>query len=382
MTESRERGAEDGESRYSASDRLCMRIALAEAAKGLGLTSPNPAVGAVLAVGGKLLGLGHHRCAGGWHAEKTVLEPLRDKDLSEATLYTNLEPCCHYGATPPCTELILARGVGRVVSSIRDPNPVVSGKGFAALERGGVRVAAGLMEREALRLNEAYLTRVKLGRPFVAAKLAVTMDGRIADASGRSQWITGVKARKLVHHLRSRFDGVVVGARTALMDDPHLNVRMVRGRDPVRIVLDPDLESLRRRSNLAESDGGRTVYVCSPGRPDSKATLAESLGVDLWEVPQGPEGLDLRLFLRRAAAEGLSSLLVEGGAHTVTFLTKARLIDKLYLFTAPKLIGGGTPWLGDIGLGGLADAPGLEDLTVKKVGDDVLYSGYLKWREG
>jgi diaminohydroxyphosphoribosylaminopyrimidine deaminase/5-amino-6-(5-phosphoribosylamino)uracil reductase len=373
---------EGEESSYSAGDRLCMRIALAEAAKGLGLTSPNPAVGAVLALRGRILGIGHHRRAGGWHAERTVLEPLRGVDLSRATLYTNLEPCCHYGATPPCTELILERGVGRVVSSIRDPNPVVSGGGFAALERGGVRVAAGLMEREALRLNEAYLTRISLGRPFVAAKMAVTMDGRIADASGRSQWITGVKARKLVHYLRSRFDGVVVGSRTALVDDPSLNVRMVRGRDPVRIVLDPNLESLRRGAKLVESDGGRAVYVCSSERPDSKAALAASLGVDLWEVPHVAEGLDLGLFLQRAAREGLSSLLVEGGAHTVTSLTRARLIDKLYLFTAPKLIGGGVTWLGDIGLGGLDEATGLEDLTVKRVGEDVLYSGYLKWREG
>jgi diaminohydroxyphosphoribosylaminopyrimidine deaminase/5-amino-6-(5-phosphoribosylamino)uracil reductase len=357
-----ERGLEERESRYSAADRLCMRIALAEAAKGLGLTSPNPAVGAVLAVGGEILGVGHHKRAGGWHAEKTVLEPLSGVDLSRATLYTNLEPCCHHGATPPCTELILARGVGRVVSSIRDPNPVVSGKGFAALERGGVVVDSGLMESEATRLNEAYLTRTTLGRPLVAVKMAVTMDGRIADASGRSRWITGVKARKLVHHLRSRFDGVLVGSRTAAVDDPHLNVRMVRGRDPVRIVLDPDLGSLRRGARLVQSDGGVTVYVCSPARPDSKAALAGSLGVDLW-----------------AAKEGLSSLLVEGGAHTVTCLARARLIDKLYLFTAPKLIGGGISWLGDIGLGGLAEAPGLEDLSVKRIGDDVLYSGYLRW---
>lgn len=372
----------EDEGGYSAADRLYMRLALAEAAKGLGLTSPNPAVGAVLVLGDRILGMAYHRRAGAWHAEKNVLEHLRGVDLRGATLYTNLEPCCHYGATPPCTELILERGVGRVLSSIADPNPVVSGKGFATLAKGGTRVDVGLMEREARRLNEAYLTRMTLGRPFVAAKMAITVDGRIADASGRSRWISGIKSRKLVHYLRSRFDAVVIGSRTAMTDDPQLNVRMVRGRDPARIVLDPDLESLRRGSQLVDSDGGRTVYVCSPGRPASKAALAGSLGVDLWEVPDGPEGLDVKLFVQRAAKEGMSSLLVEGGAHTVTSLVKARLVDKLYLFTAPKLIGGGVSWLGDIGLGGLSEAVALHDLVVKRVGDDVLYSGYLNWREG
>ncbi len=365
---------------YSSTDRLFMRMAIAEAAKGLGLTSPNPAVGAVLAAEGRILAKGYHRRAGSSHAERIVLEPLENVDLSEATLYTNLEPCCHYGATPPCTEIILKRGVGRVVASIQDPNPVVAGRGFKELARGGVAVDVGLMEWQARRLNEAYLKRVALGRPFVAVKIATTMDGRIADRSGSSKWITGVKARKLVHHLRSRYDAVVVGSRTAIVDDPQLNVRLVRGRDPVRVVLDPGLESLRREARLVGSDGGRTVYVCAEDRPAGKAALAGSLGVDLWELPCGSTGLDLAAFMKRAAGEGLSSLLVEGGAETVTSLMRERYVDKLYLFAAPRLMGGGLSWLGDMGVEGLAGGPTLSDLVIRRIGDDVLYSGYLNWK--
>jgi diaminohydroxyphosphoribosylaminopyrimidine deaminase/5-amino-6-(5-phosphoribosylamino)uracil reductase len=370
----REKGARD---RW---DRLFMRIALGQAAKGLGHTSPNPAVGAVLARGPEILSVGHHRKAGGRHAERAVLESLEGMNLSGATLYVTLEPCCHYGATPPCTELILDRGVGRVVASIADPNPVVSGKGFKMLADAGVRVESGLMEEEAKRLNEAYLTKVNHGRPFVAVKLAVTIDGRIADREGSSKWITGRKARRYVHFLRSRYDAVMVGSGTALADDPRLNVRSVRGRDPVRMILDPELASVRRGARLTESDGGRTVYVCSPGRPESKAKLAASLGADVWEIPESDGRLDLAAFLGRAVKEGLCSVLVEGGAETVTSLVGAGLVDKLYLITAPKLMGGGLSWLGDTGLGGLADAPALRETKVKRIGDDVLYCGYFDWK--
>lgn len=369
-----------GEDGYSSMDRLFMRMAIAEAAKGLGLTSPNPAVGAVVASESRVLAKGYHRRAGSSHAERIVLEPLESVNLNGATLYTNLEPCCHYGATPPCTEIILKRGVGRVVASIQDPNPVVAGRGFEELARGGVVVDVGLMEWQARRLNEAYLKRVTLGRPFVAVKIATTIDGRIADRSGGSRWITGIKARKLVHHLRSRYDAVVVGSRTAIVDDPQLNVRLVRGRDPVRIVLDPGLESLRHEARLVGSDGGRTVYACAEDRPAGKAALAGSLGVDLWELPCDSRGLDLTALMKRAAGEGLSSLLVEGGAETITSLMRERYVDKLYLFAAPRLMGGGLSWLGDMGVEGLAGGPTLSDLVVRRIGGDVLYSGYLKWK--
>lgn len=361
-------------------DRLFMRLALAEAAKGVGRTSPNPAVGAVLARGTEIVATGHHRRAGGRHAERAVLEPLNRMDLGGTTLYVNLEPCCHYGATPPCTELILERGVRRVVASMSDPNPLVAGKGFGTLGEAGVTVESGLMETEARRLNEAYLTKISLGRPLVAVKMATTLDGRIADPDGASKWITGRKARAFVHHLRSMYDAVVIGAGTAVKDDPRLNVRLVRGRDPVRMCLDPQLDSVRRGARLVDSDGGRTVYVCSPGRPRSKAELAISLGADVWEIPESGDGLDLEAFLTRAASEGLLSLLVEGGAATVTSLVRSRLVDKLYLFTAPKLMGGGLSWLGDAGLGGLAEAPALTDVKVKSIGDDILYCGYLGWK--
>ncbi len=370
-----------GVERFSRRDRLFMRLALAEAAKGLGLTSPNPAVGAVLADGDRILAKGHHRRAGGAHAERAVLEPMRGADLRDTTLYVNLEPCCHHGATPPCTELILDRGVGRVVASMSDPNPVVSGRGFEALARAGVSVDVGLMEGEARRLNEAYLTRMARGRPLVAVKMAVTMDGRIADRSGGSKWITGVKARSFVHHLRSRYDAVAVGSKTVELDDPSLNVRLVKGRDPVRMVLDPRLESLRAGRRLLGSRGGKVVYICGPDRPEERAALASRLGVELWEAPTGEGGLDLAGFLKTAAGKGLSSILVEGGAETVTALMKAGLVDRIYLFTAPRLMGGGLPWLGDMGLESLADGPTLEEVTVKKIGEDVLYAGYLKWRE-
>jgi len=366
---------------FSAGDRLFMRIAIGQAARGLGRTSPNPAVGAVVARRREILSMGYHTRAGGPHAERVALEPLKGRDLGDATLYVNLEPCCHYGATPPCTELILERGVGRVVAAIADPNPVVSGKGVEALRRGGVKVELGLMAEEASRLNEAYLTRVTLGRPLVVVKMAVTADGRIADKNGRSKWITEVKSRKYSHYLRSKSDAVLVGARTAAADDPRLDVRLVKGGDPLAIVVDPDLGSLRPGLRLLDRAPGRTVYICSQDRPQRRAEQALRRGVRLWEVPARDGVLDPAVFLRVAAQNGISSVMVEGGAETVTALMRAGLVDKLYLFTAPRLVGAGLSWLGDAGFRGLEDGPALRRVRARKVGRDLLYTAYLDWGE-
>jgi diaminohydroxyphosphoribosylaminopyrimidine deaminase/5-amino-6-(5-phosphoribosylamino)uracil reductase len=361
-------------------DRTLMKLALGQARRAIGSTSPNPVVGAVVARGWDVLAAGHHKRAGGPHAERAALEGLEGIDLSGATLYVNLEPCCHYGATPPCTDVIIERKVGRVVASISDPNPLVSGKGFRTLAESGVSVEVGLLAAEATRLNEAYLTRVARGRPFVAVKVAGTWDGRIADSSGRSKWITGLKARRYAHYLRAHFDAVLVGSRTVLLDDPQLDVRLVKGRSPAKIVLDPGLESLRAGSKLLVPGGGRTVFVCGPGGAGARTELALALGVELWEVPSdGAEGLDLGMFLKRAAGEGFSSILVEGGAATVTSFMKARVVDKICLFAAPKLMGSGLSWMGDAALGGLEKGPSIKEIAVRKIGPDVLMSGYLDW---
>ena len=368
------------ERRWGERDRLFMKLALGQARRGLGWTSPNPAVGAVVARGGEVLAVGHHRQSGGPHAERAALEGLRGVDLSDATLYVNLEPCCHYGATPPCTDLILERGIGSVVSSIQDPNPLVSGKGFRALTEGGARVEVGLMGNEAKRLNEAYLTRMSRGTPLVSVKVAATLDGRIADASGRSKWITGPKARSYGHYLRAVHDAVVVGSRTALLDDPHLGVRLVRGRSPAKLVIDPILESVRAGARILDPEGPRTVYICGPDRPEGQAELARAAGVELWEMPvDSSEGLDLGALLEKAAVEGFSSVLVEGGAATVTSFLKARAVDKIYLFEAPRILGAGSSWIDGVSVWGLEGSPTIRDLTVKKIGSDVLLWGYPDW---
>jgi diaminohydroxyphosphoribosylaminopyrimidine deaminase/5-amino-6-(5-phosphoribosylamino)uracil reductase len=347
-----------------------MRLALREAARGLGRTSPNPAVGAVLVKNGRVIARGHHQKAGGPHAEVVVLRSAGARARG-ADLYTTLEPCDHYGRTPPCSRAILEAGVRRVFTGSFDPNPLVNGKGVARLRRAGVEVVTGVLAEACDELNAPWFTFMKRGRPFVTLKAAVTLDGRIATRTGDARWVTGEPARRWVHRLRSRVDAVLVGSGTARADDPRLTARVPGGRDPLRVVLDTDLSLPTNLHLFRQRSTAPTLVAHASSR---RRELGP--GVELLRCRRGPGGVDLEDLLARLAARGVTHLLVEGGAAVHGRFLEAGLVDRLAILVAPKLAGAdGIPLAAGRGPARMADALSLSDVRVERLGDDVLVTG-------
>lgn len=359
-----------------------MRRALALAERGRGRTSPNPLVGAVVVAGGRAVGEGFHARAGGPHAEVVALDqagPL----ARGGTLYVTLEPCCHYGRTPPCTERIIASGVVRVVAALVDPNPRVNGAGFAALRRAGIEVRCGVLGEPARRQNEAYLKFITTGRPWVILKYAMSADGKLATRTGDSQWITGLKARHLVHRLRNAVDAVAVGVDTVLADDPLLTTRLPRGgRDAVAVVLDSQARTPPTSALLRGSRGAPVVVAVTAAAPAARVERLRSAGAEVEVLPEGPGGVSWSHLLDRLGARGLTSLLVEGGARVAGSLVDAGLVDKLMVFMAPLVIGGSEapgPVAGQ-GAETLSEALRLERVRFRRLGTDILLEGYAGGR--
>ncbi|HEX4802537.1 MAG TPA: bifunctional diaminohydroxyphosphoribosylaminopyrimidine deaminase/5-amino-6-(5-phosphoribosylamino)uracil reductase RibD [Myxococcaceae bacterium] len=355
-----------------------MRAALAEATKGIGRTSPNPAVGAVLVKDGQIVGRGYHRRAGAPHAEVVAIKRA-GKRARGAELYTTLEPCNHYGRTPPCTSAILDAGVARVICALRDPDPNVNGRGIARLRRAGIPVLAGVLHAEAARLNRPYLKHRRSGLPWVTLKAAITLDGKIATSRGDSRWVSTSQSRADVHRLRDRVDAILVGSNTARLDNPRLTTRVVpKGRNAIRVVLDTRLQlplSLRLfRSPLA----ARTIVATAEGRQSARAKRLLRRGVEVWPVPKRAGRLDLLAVLRRLGKEGVVHLLVEGGAEVFGAFIDQGLADELLLFVAPKLVGsGGLSWTGRVDVKSMAEAIALEEVAISTRGQDVLVRGLL-----
>ncbi len=364
-------------------DTRWMRLALTLATRSLGRVAPNPAVGAVLVKDGRVLGRGVTADGGRPHAEAVALAQagLRygAEALKGATAYVTLEPCAHHGQTPPCAEALIAAGIARLVCPLQDPDPRVSGQGFAALRAAGVLVEAGLMETEARRLNAGFLSRIERRSPHLILKVAATLDGRLATRSGESRWITGAPARAVVHLMRARSDAVLIGAGTARADDPMLDVRSMgpagRGAaQPVRLVADGGL-SLPLTGRLAASARDIPVRVLHrPGAPAERRAALEGLGVGTVEVAAHEGGLlDMSEALRLLARDGITRVLCEGGGKLAAALLAAGLVDEIALFTAGKAFGGdGVAAVGAFGLDRLAEAPGFYLETVAPVGADVL----------
>jgi diaminohydroxyphosphoribosylaminopyrimidine deaminase/5-amino-6-(5-phosphoribosylamino)uracil reductase len=361
-------------------DRTFMERALALARRGKGRTSPNPMVGAVVVREGRVVGEGYHLRAGSDHAEVIALQEAGELTPG-STLYVTLEPCCHYGKTPPCTERIIAAGISRVVSCMVDPNPLVQGKGFERLKEAGIRVEWGLLEEEARRLNEAYLKFIISGLPFVILKGAASLDGKIATRTGSSRWITGPPARERVHRMRDEVDAVLVGIGTVLKDDPELTTRLPggEGKDPKRIVLDSQGRlPLHSKVVVSPSTAG-TLLVTTPSCPPEKVKELESRGVEVWKV-EGKEGkIPLRPLLKRLAERGIVSLLIEGGSEVNASALEEGIVDKMVLFLAPRLLGGSVApsLVGGKGVGRLEEAWTLENISVERLGDDIMVEGYL-----
>ncbi len=357
-----------------------MRLALALAARGRGRTSPNPVVGAVIVRDGEVVGEGYHERAGTPHAEIHALHMAGERARG-AVLYVNLEPCCHFGRTPPCTEAILAAGIAEVHMAMLDPNPRVNGRGRARLEEAGVRTIVGELEEEARELNEAFTTYITIGRPFVIAKFAASLDGKIATRTGHSRWISGEEARCRVHELRDTVDAILVGADTVIADDPLLTTRLPgrECRHPLRIVADSRGRVPTEARIFEPALPGRTLVAATPAFPSERRAALEARGVEVLVLPADPQGrVDPVALLETLGRREVTSLLLEGGGTLLEAFFRAGLVDKVLAFIAPLIIGGRespTAVAGE-GFARLEEAVRLERVRVERVGEDILVSGY------
>ncbi len=373
-----------------------MRRCLALARRGAGAVSPNPLVGAGVVKKGTCLGEGWHARYGGPHAERAALADAEARHGPEAargaTLYVNIEPCSHHGKQPPCADLLLERGIARVVVGMVDPFPQVRGRGIERLRAGGVEVAVGTCGAACRRLNEAFAHHVRPARPLVTLKIAQTLDGRVATRTGQSRWISGPASRRLVHRWRAEADGVLVGSGTARADDPALTVRhsagarqAVEGRPPSRLVLDRTGALPSGLQLFTDAFAARTVAVVGAGRgAPPYAERLEAAGGRVLHVPEAGGHLDLGALLDRLGADGgadggpLQSLLVEAGPGLATALVRQDLVDRLLLFVAPRLIGTGTPALADLGIDTMEAAFTFAESRWEAVGRDLLFRGYRR----
>ncbi len=347
-----------------------MRRALALARRGLGKTSPNPAVGAVLVRKGRVLGEGWHKRAGGPHAEVFA---LRGVNAHGATLYVTLEPCSTWGRTPPCTEAIVAAGVKRVVVAARDPNPRHNGRGLKVLRDAGIRVEAGLLAGEAAGMNAGFNQWITTGMPLVIAKAGMSLDGKIATRTGDAKWITGEAARREGHRLRARVDAILVGTNTVVRDDPELTVRHgVRGQQPWRVVLDARGRVSRTAKVFRDEGRRRTLVLTTSLSSVAWRRYLSGKGVEAIVLPHKRGRIDLRAALKALGRREITSMLVEGGGELLGSLFDARLVDRVALFYAPMIIGGrgAVAAVAGKGVARIGKAVRLRDCRWRRVGKD------------
>lgn len=359
-------------------DGQYMQRALALAERGRGRTSPNPMVGCVVVRHDTIVGEGYHSRAGNAHAEVAAIEDAGG-DIAGATLYLTLEPCTFHGRTPPCAGLLVEKKPARVVVAMLDPNPRVNGAGVEQLRAAGIQVDVGVCGKEAERLNEVFIKYIRTGRPFVIAKCGMTLDGKIATRTGHSQWVTSAEARRMVHELRDVVDGILVGSRTVMMDNPSLTTRLGKenSHDPVRIILDAEEYLAADRVVFQVESKSPTWVAGTTGRTYEYA--AQTI-----RVPRGKEGVDIAALMHELGKREITSLLIEGGGTTLASSFEAGIVDKVCFFIAPKIIGGRdavTAVEGE-GVASMDQAIQVEDMTVTRVGPDLLVEGYVKHAPG
>lgn len=363
----------------TARDRAFMARALELAARGLGRTFPNPPVGAVFVRGGRVVGEGYHRKAGGPHAEVAALRQAGDRARG-AELYLTLEPCTFHGRTPPCVDALLPLGLKRVVIAATDPNPRVDRRGIQRLRRAGVPVLVGVGADASARLLAGFRSRMLRGRPLVTLKLAVTLDGRIAAASGDARWVTGAAARREAHRLRATTDAILVGAGTVRADDPQLTCRLRGGHDPVRVVLAGAALDLPPRARVLAAGGPPTWVVAPTGARAARAAALRRRGVDVVALPGRGGRVPFERVARALAERGLTTVLVEGGGAVAAAALRARVVDRLVLFMAPTLLGGdGVPAVGALGIRRMGGAIAVDDVEVTRLGRDLMLTGTVRY---
>ncbi len=351
-----------------------MQTALGLAARGLGNVWPNPAVGCVLVKDGRTVGRGWTGVGGRPHAETEALERA-GSDAKGATAYVTLEPCGHQGETPPCTDALIEAGVGKVIAAIEDPDPRVSGKGAKALQDAGIETEFGLCLDEARRLNAGFFARIESGRPMVTLKFATTLDGKIATHAGESKWITGEAARAEAHNLRASHDAILIGAQTAVADNPDLRCRLpgLENRSPVRIVIDPRLRVPLIHRLVAGAVDQPTWFITRHDVDSGRRKAFQDCGVQLIEAKAKDGHFDLGFILGLLAKKGITRLLVEGGSHTAASFLRQRVVDRVEWFRAPSVIGNdGLGASAPFGIEALSDMPGFRLTAVRTVGTDLL----------
>ncbi|WP_342766658.1 bifunctional diaminohydroxyphosphoribosylaminopyrimidine deaminase/5-amino-6-(5-phosphoribosylamino)uracil reductase RibD [Tumebacillus permanentifrigoris] len=359
-------------------DRSFMLLALENARAMKGQTDPNPLVGAVLVADGHVVGIGAHLRAGEPHAEVHAIRMAGDK-ASGGTIYVTLEPCSHHGRTGPCAEAIIAAGIRRVVVATLDPNPLVSGRGIAMLEAAGLEVEVGVCEQEARQMNEVFNKFITQQLPFITIKSATTLDGKLASATFDSKWITSGDARMDVHRLRNENVAILVGVNTIVHDDPELTTRLPHGRNPIRIVLDSTLRTPLDARIITDQKAKTWIFTGAEASPEKKRALA-ALGVSVFQTQGNPQ-VDLLEMLQILGQQNVTSVLVEGGGEVNAAFFEAKLVDKVVLYLAPKLIGGreAPTFLEGTGIDKMAQAVKLVDVSVESVGDDFRFVGYPQY---
>ncbi len=356
-------------------NEIFMREALRIARNAEGRTSPNPLVGCVIVREGKIVAEGWHRKAGTPHAEVHALNMAGDL-AKGATLYVTLEPCSHFGRTPPCANKIVESGVAKVVVAMKDPNPKVAGRGIEILKSAGIEVKVGVLEDDAKKLNEVFLKWITKKMPFVTAKFACSLDGKIATSTGKSQWISCAESRNFSHKLRDINDAIMVGVGTVLADNPSLTTRIEGGKNPVRVIVD-SLAKTPLNFNVVSDNLAKTIFAVTENAPTEKINALKNSGCEI--LICGKNQVDLKILMQKLAEMEITSVLVEGGGILHFSMLQNKLVDKIFTFIAPKIIGGENAKTAVEGAGfaNLQDAVQLKNISTEKIGDDILICGYI-----
>ena len=354
------------------SHKKYMDIAIKLAEKGKGQVSPNPLVGCIIVKRGRIVGKGYHKKFGQEHAEVMALKAAGNKAVN-ATMYCNLEPCSHWWKTPPCTESIMEAGIREGIIGVDDPNPLVDG--FKELKFRGIKTKIGILRQQAKKLNEAYLKYTKTKRPFVILKVAMSLDGKIATSTGDSKYITSTEARKFVHEIRNEIDAVMVGINTVLRDNPQLDSRLVGGKDPIKIIVDSTLKIPEGSKVL--KDPSKVIIATTNKAPKNKIDKFHHKGINVIVVNSKNGMVDLNELMKELGKSQITYMMIEGGSHLNASAIKDKVIDKVLIFTAPKIIGNGLGAISTLGIKKIDKAIKLKNITTRKIGKDLLVEGYL-----
>lgn len=354
-----------------------MRQALRLAKRGEGYVSPNPMVGAVIVKESRIIGKGYHQRYGENHAEVNAVRNASES-IEGTTVYITLEPCSHQGKTPPCADMLLSHQPGRVVVGSLDPNPLVAGRGMELLRKNGIATTVGVLEEECLKLNEKYFKFIRTGLPFVTLKYAQTLDGQIATETGHSHWISSSASRRYAHALRAVNDAILVGAGTVIQDNPDLTVRLVKGKNPRRVVVDSTLKTPSDARIYQNQKAAKTMIATTARADRKKRIMFQHMGVEILEIDADKQGhVDLNKLLSILAGKDIASLLVEGGSAIITAFLKEKLTDRVVIIIAPKIIGSGRDAIGDLAVRTMDDAMIIARKKLLRKGNDLIFIGEI-----